>query len=51
MRLSPVDGIVIAQAIANLSRHTLGMMKLVGIFDLSSLMTLAMSMVPASHRF
>jgi hypothetical protein len=51
MRLSPVDGTVIAQAIANLSRHTLGMMKLVGIFDLSSLMTLAMPMVPASHRF
>jgi hypothetical protein len=50
MRLWPVDGTVIAQAIANLSRQTLVMMKLVIIFDLSSLITLAMPMVPASHR-
>lgn len=50
MRLWPVDGTVIALAIANLLRQTLAKMKLVISFDLSSLTTLAMPTVPARHR-
>lgn len=50
MRLWPVDGTVIAQAIANLLLHTLVKMKLVISFDLFSLTTLAMPTVPASNR-